>query len=131
MKIRDEEKWAEQCQEWDNDYDPDNPDRSKRFKEFLVAWADLAEEWLDNRPARTLLRTPLDALRATLRQAEQDTSRHTIGFIGQALLVFTAHWSVIADEADFLTSMTPIEQNLLMDTIALWYVINLSTESQP
>lgn len=118
MKVHDESEYQQQCAEW-----AASPNSAAlAFQAYLETWAGHAEK-VEGVSA-------IEALRSTLRLAEKETERWSIGFVGQALLLLVTHWEPLGDRELFFDSMTPIEQNLLLDTAAQWYVTNLQTAEE-
>lgn len=113
MKIKDEALWQQQRAEFAADPNP----LGKGFEKFVITWAELAEDILETRPGWN---QPLEALRERLRDAEERAGHWTVGFLGQALITLMSHWAEITDPKDFAESMTPIEANVVADTMAAW-----------
>lgn len=127
MKVKDESQWQQQQADMAADPDP----MARALSGFVIAWAEFAEGDLD-RYADTH-RQPIDALRATLRQAETDQGgRLSIGFVGMALIVLGTHWAPAADINEFFGSMTSIEQNLYADVAVIKMAeLNATAEDRP
>ena len=118
MRVHDEAEWQLQKAAFAADPAPE----ADKLLNFTVAWAELAEETLATAEREAFGLEPIDALNATLRQAEERTEHLTIGFVGQALLLLCAYWAVITDREAFYASLSAIEQNLFADAKTLWEI---------
>ena len=114
MKVHSQAEWHLQGAAFAADPSPLAP----KFKKFIETWADQAEDHLARRKGEI----PIDGLRLSLASAEESAGPFSIGFIGQALLLLCTHWAAITDRDKFFDSMTPIEQHLFNDAVAVWQV---------
>lgn len=131
MRIADESEWQDLLAQFAQD---PNQQVAGGFRDFVVAWAEEAEVHIEVTREVTYSDfgdevvnelSPIEALRRTLRVVEQRTSRWTVGFLGQALLMLGHHWEpAAADRAEFFGSLTSIEQNLYLDVAAAWVDLN-------
>ena len=108
MKVKDESKWQQQCAEFAKDDDP----RAEAFRDFVVAWADAAEEQVGELSA-------IDALKDTLRAVERQVGPWPVNYLGMALVLLSTHWHWAGDPQDFALSLSPIEQSLYFDILAI------------
>lgn len=110
MKVKDEAEWQLFCAEIAN-----APDAvAEPFRDFLVAWAEAAEDWMGRRGGPGIV-----ALRNSLRTVEAERGRWTVGFLGQMLVVLSTHWEPAGEPDLFFDHLTPIEQNLFADVAQL------------
>lgn len=86
MRVRDEQAWWEQLTEFDAD------DDSRRFRDFLLAWVDLADLRLQAGAGE-----PRDALLGAFDTVEADRGFLSVEWLSQMLLVLVQHW--VAGEA--------------------------------
>ena len=108
MKVVDEAKWVQQLSEFDA-----GEERGQAFRDFLLAWADRAEEVLEGDDTAN----PLDALTRVLPEVEENRDgRITIGDIGGMLVVLAAFW---AHGEAMVEALTLIERRLVQDTVAM------------
>ena len=108
MKVVDEAKWVQQLSEFDA-----GEERGQAFRDFLLAWADRAEEYLEASDTAT----PLDALTRVLPEVEENRDgRITIGDIGGMLVALAAFW---AHGEAMVEALTLIERRLVQDTVAM------------
>lgn len=115
MRVKDESEWRKQCADFAVDPDP----RAEPFREFVVAWAEAAEEVLDDRRGNSRNGGPaIKALDTVLRKVEASTGRWTVGYLGMALVLLGTHWAEAGDPDEFVKAMTPIEQSLYLDVLA-------------
>lgn len=110
MKIRNESEWQQWLAELATDEHPLTP----HFREFVVTWAEKAEEILDQWPQDL----PTDALNLALEATEIAVGWTPTGMLGQALVVLGTHWGVTDPEA-FYDHLTPIERHLYAEMAAM------------
>lgn len=118
MKVKDEAEWQLFLAELAADDDP----RAEAFRDFLVAWTEAAEVAME--PERDVYGandppSPVEALRRRLRSTEAELGRWTVGYLGLMLVVLGTHWAPAGNPDDFVSSLTPIEQNLYFDALAI------------
>jgi hypothetical protein len=118
MKVHDQADWQLQGAAFAADPSPLAP----KFKAFIETWAEAAERYLEDRRRLPSPERPIQALRATLKSAEDTAGPFSIGFIGQALLLLCTHWAEIKDRDEFFHSLTTIEQHLFNDAVAVWKI---------
>ncbi len=127
MIVRSEDEWQKYCAEIAADPDV----RAQPFHDFLVKWADLAEEWLGVDPDYTPSPSEsVEALRETLRAAEEK-GRWTVGYLGMALILFSTHWLYAGEPAEFFNGLTQLEQNLYMDVAAVKLDVQEQAAEEP
>ena len=81
MRVRDDELWSVQDREFQAD------EMSRKFREFLVFWAETAETMIDE-----LQQTPRDSLVRAFEVAEQTFGYISVEWLSQMLLVLVQHW---------------------------------------
>lgn len=81
MRVQDDEAWQIQLREFEHD------DLSRKFRDFLVFWADAAETMLAEHQ-----QTPRGSLVRTFDVAEQTFGYISVEWLGQMLLVLVQHW---------------------------------------
>lgn len=104
MKVRDESDWQGLLA----DLAFDTHEVAEPFRRFLTTWAEMAEAHLP-------LVGPAEALRRTLRQAEDETDYFSTGFVGMALVLLYGHWDFGGEPDVLYNSLTVIEQKLFED----------------
>lgn len=134
VKVQDESLWQQQLAQMAEDTDP----KSAAIKDFMIAWADSAEDYLDglakyhapaDEPKRTeswKKLTALDALRARLQHIENRFGAISTGFLGMILVLLSNHWAygeLIYDQ------MTEIEKNIYR-SIAVLKVAQLQAQAE-
>lgn len=119
MKVHDEAAWQRQLADFAADPDEFTP----RFKGWIIDWCEAAEKWLESAHNQGIHPddiTPIEALRATLRQVEKDHKHWPAVYLGAALLLICDHWEPAQPQDEFYGSMTVIEQNMFLDVAAEW-----------
>lgn len=115
MKVREESSWQHHLSEFANDPDP----RALVFCNFVIAWADAAQEALDDPgfedPSDRC--NPAWALRMTLKTVEKKQGQMPLSFVGAALNVLYTHWEFGGD--DLYNGLTSIEKRLFEYTAAM------------
>jgi hypothetical protein len=107
MKIRDESLWHELVK------DLKESDEGVAFYDFVTAWADRAEQIMEQFREGG---TPAEALRMVLPTVENSFERKTIWILGQCLVVLCMHW----EHGEELTNtFTELEIRLVEDVTAL------------
>lgn len=120
MKVIAESAWEQV--KFDLVKDPDA--RAKRMLDFVVNWANAAEEMLalyDN-DGNHLVTMPMEALRRTLSEAEVKTGTVIPTMeLGQALLILGSVWEPAAtDREAFAATMGSIELKLYAEMGQIW-----------
>lgn len=105
MRSGDEELWQEQCHELQAEQ------VSRDFLEFIECWVTRAEELLDNG-----MDSPAEALRQSLKHADETLGRVSIHFLGQMLVVIGTHWKY---SEEMMSGLNAIELRLVQDMLAL------------
>lgn len=106
MRVRDEQAWWDQLMEFDADED------SRRFRDFLLAWVDLA----DVRLAGAGGGDPRSALLAAFADVEADQGFLAVEWLGQMLLVIIQHWF---NGVELWESMSAWERRLVEQATAV------------
>ena len=108
MRVRDESEFHLLLAELASD----TSEVAGPFWRFFTTWAEMAEAHLS-------LVGPAEALRRTLRHAEDETDHFSAGFLGMCLVLFYNHWDFDGEPDVLYNSLTPIEQHLFEDVAAL------------
>ena len=108
MKAQDEDLWELQVQ----DLLAEESGAGKEFLKFFEWWLDSSEDVLLNYPDKT----PLEALRLTLPQAETRFGEVTLHVLGSLLTLVVAHWKRGDEVAAELSSL---ELKLVSEVLAL------------
>ena len=106
MKIKDESLWHELAK------DLKATEHGQEFFDFVVAWADSAEQVIRQDGEAT---NPAEALRLTLSLVEDSLERKTIWILGQCLVVLCMHWEYGEKLSEGLTEL---EVRLVQDVTA-------------
>lgn len=104
MRVRDEQAWWEQLTEFDADED------SRRFRDFLLAWADQADVALQAGGE------PRDVLLAAFDGVEAERGFLSVEWLSQMLLVLVQHWG--AGE-DLWASLSAWERRMVEQSAAI------------
>lgn len=87
-----------------------------RFRDFLIDWAEAAEELMARGEDVFFDGSPAMALNATLGLVEgRREDRLSTSFLGQALLLLYTHWDFGGPPDDLYGGLSPIEQHLFQD----------------
>ena len=81
MRVQDDELWSVQDKEFQAD------EMSRKFREFLVFWAETAEKILEE-----YQQTPRGSLTRAFEVAEQTFGYISVEWLSQMLLVLVQHW---------------------------------------
>lgn len=106
MRVRDEQAWWEQLTEFDADED------SRRFRDFLLAWVDLADLRLQAGPAGE----PRAALLGAFDGVEAERGFLSVEWLSQMLLVLVQHWE---EGGALWESLSPWERRLVEQSAAI------------
>jgi hypothetical protein len=105
MRVADERAWRGQLAELDAD------DGSRRFRDFLLAWADAAESRLAVAGGE-----PRPALLAAFDDVEAGMGFLSVEWLSQMLLVLVQHW---ADGERLWESMSVWERRMVEQATAV------------
>lgn len=115
MKVADEALWQKQCAAFASAV-ADGDQFTGPFSSFLVEWAELAEQLLDE-TGEDRHWSPAAALRATLDEAEEAHGRLPISALAMVIVLLIVHWHHGDDE--LADSLTPVELRLIQEAAEL------------